>query len=204
MVDEKMGRKYELRQRADAMAATRRRIAEATIELHGSIGPARTTIAGIAALAGVQRHTVYRHFPTDEDLFAACSTQYWEQHPWPDPQGWSVIEPATTRLAVALGDLYAFYTAVAPMLSNVLRDAEAVPVAARTLQPYHVYLDQVIAVLTAAFPVGPDGQPILDAAVRHATAFGTWQSLAGQQRLATADAITLMTAMIQGTQVAGR
>ena len=77
-------RKYELKQRAAEMAETRLRITEAAVELHGTIGPARTTVSAIAERAGVQRHTVYRHFPTDADLFGACSAHYVAANPLPD------------------------------------------------------------------------------------------------------------------------
>src|SRR3954470_17114477 len=81
-------RKYELRKRAEDVAATRRRITEAAVALHGGVGPARTTVSAVAKRAGVQRHTVYRHFPTDADLFAACSTHFAQVNPLPDPAGW--------------------------------------------------------------------------------------------------------------------
>jgi AcrR family transcriptional regulator len=196
VVDEKECRKYELRQRADAMAVTRQRIIDAAIELHGTVGPARTTIAGIAQVAGVQRHTVYRHFPTEEDLFGACSAHYWERHPWPDPATWAVIEPAEERLTKALADLYAFYAEVEPMLSNVLRDVETVPVVAGALEPYRSYLDDVTCVLVPAFLGERRRTPMADAAVSHATAFHTWQSLVRHNALCPADAVALMTTLI--------
>jgi len=80
---EKGTRRYQLRKRADAMQATRRRITEAAVELHGSVGPARTTLSAVAERAGVQRQTVYRHFPTDDDLFDACSGHFAATHPLP-------------------------------------------------------------------------------------------------------------------------
>ena len=76
MSSEKTTRPYTLRKRADAMAATRERITEAAMDLHGSVGPSRTTITAVAERAGVQRQTVYRHFATEEDLFAACSGHF--------------------------------------------------------------------------------------------------------------------------------
>src|SRR3954454_13274217 len=62
-----MPRKYDLGRRADAKADTRRRITEAAVDLHATVGPARTTISAIAERAGVQRLTVYRHFPEEAD-----------------------------------------------------------------------------------------------------------------------------------------
>ena len=85
-------RKYELKKRAETMAQTRRRITEAAVELHGTIGPAQTTMSAVAEKAGVQRHTLYRHFPTEADLFGACSTHFFTENPLPDPESWQAIE----------------------------------------------------------------------------------------------------------------
>jgi AcrR family transcriptional regulator len=57
-------RPYRKRLRAEQEEETRERITKAAVKLHGTIGPARTTISGVAEEAGVQRATVYRHFPT--------------------------------------------------------------------------------------------------------------------------------------------
>src|SRR3954469_25499068 len=119
-------RRYELRKRAEDMADTHRRITEAAIELHGSVGPSRTTLSAVAKRAGVERRTLYRHFPTEGDLFAACSSHYFAAHPWPDLESWRAVRDPQERLARALDELYAYYERTAPMLSNVLRDAELV------------------------------------------------------------------------------
>ena len=84
-------RKYELKKRAEDMAETHLRITEAAIELHGTVGPSRTTLSAVAERAGVERRTLYRHFPTEADLFAACSTHYFAANPWPDLDGWRAI-----------------------------------------------------------------------------------------------------------------
>src|SRR4051812_29545713 len=51
-------RKYELKKRADGMAETHLRITEAAIELHGTVGPSRTTLSAVAKRAGVERRTL--------------------------------------------------------------------------------------------------------------------------------------------------
>ena len=66
-------RRYEKKRRAELEAETRRRITETAVELHGTLGPARTSISAVAERAGVRRSTVYRHFPDEEALFHACS-----------------------------------------------------------------------------------------------------------------------------------
>ena len=105
----KVPRPYEKRARAAAERETRRRITEATVELHRTVGPARTTISAVAQRAGVQRATVYRHFPTDGDLFAACSAHWIGLHPYPAPDAWAGIEDPEQRTLTALCELYAYY-----------------------------------------------------------------------------------------------
>lgn len=118
-------RPYRQSRRADNQAQTRRRITEAAIELHGSIGPARTTLSAIADLAGVQRATVYRHFPDERAILTACSTHFATLHPRPDPALWADTEDPPARLRVALDAFYSWYEEVAPMLANIIRDAPA-------------------------------------------------------------------------------
>src|ERR687895_1195492 len=101
-------RRYELKKRAERLADTRRRITEATIELHRTVGPAATQISEIARRAGVRRMTVYNHFPDEATLFAACSAHWRALHPAPDLARWRVIAEPGERLRVGLGELYAW------------------------------------------------------------------------------------------------
>src|SRR5918912_798430 len=114
-------RKYELKKRAEGLAETRRRITETTVELHRTVGPAATRISEVARRAGVQRVTVYNHFPDDASLFAACSAHWRDLHPAPDPTAWD------GDLRTALHELYAWYRETEPMTANVLRDAQTLP-----------------------------------------------------------------------------
>ena len=123
-----MPRRYEMKRRAEQVERTRLRITEAAVELHGTIGPARTTITAIAERAGVDRLTVYRHFPTEDALFAACSAHWLGAHPYPDPAPWAAIADPRARLAGALGDLYAWYRENHTMMERVLGDAADGPV----------------------------------------------------------------------------
>src|SRR5437763_4262591 len=111
-------RKYELKQRAERQQETRRRIVEAAIELHRTKGPARTTLSDIARLAGVQRHTLYRHFPDERSLFMACSGRFTESNPGPDPAAWLRIAEPERRLRRGLDDLYDYYERTGDMLTS--------------------------------------------------------------------------------------
>ena len=108
-------RKYELKARAESQRRTRERIVEATMELHGEVGPAKTTIAEIARRAGVQRLTVYTHFPDETQLFNACSAHWRALHPLPDLAGAMALEDPRERIRAALEALYGWYRSTEPM-----------------------------------------------------------------------------------------
>jgi AcrR family transcriptional regulator len=163
-----MTRKYELKQRAEQVDKTRRRIVEATLDLHLTHGPAGTPIAEVARRAGVQRRTVYNHFPDDASLFAACSAHWRALHPPPDPGSW-------TDLRQALRELYGWYRETEPMTANALRDAEVLPSLRGVIEAgLGAYLEAVRDVL--AKEAGRNRE--VDAAVRLVTDFHTWRSLA--------------------------
>jgi AcrR family transcriptional regulator len=196
MSAERATRRYELRKRAVAMQDTRRRITEAAVELHGTLGPARTTISAVADRAGVQRQTVYRHFPTEEDLFAACSGHFAETHPRPDVESWAAIADPAARLEAALDELYAYYEGSEAMYTNLLRDETLVaPVAAR-LPHFRAYLDDAARVLAAGWGARGGRRALVVAAARHAVDFHTWRSLARDGGVRRAGVVELASAMV--------
>jgi AcrR family transcriptional regulator len=117
-------RGYRLGKRADRQQETRKRIVEAAVDLHSTLGPARTTVAQIAERAGVQRHTYYAHFPEERDLFLACSGHALARDPLPDPESWRAVPPGGERLRLGLAELYRWYARNASMAACVIRDAE--------------------------------------------------------------------------------
>ncbi len=191
-------RKYALKKRADEMAETRRRITEAAVELHGTVGPARTTLSAVAERAGVQRHTVYRHFASEEALFEACSAHYFAAHPWPDLEDWRAIRDPHERLALALNDLYAYYERTEPMFSNVLRDAELIDALRPTLVPLEGFMADATEILAAGRSARGRRRNVLVAALRHALDFQTWRSLVAAGRITRAEAVELVTALVEG------
>ena len=122
-----MPRAYKQGKRAEAAAETRHRIVDATIDLHRTLGPRRTTVAEIARKAGVGRVTVYKHFPDDAALVMASQTEWLTKHPPPDAGQWSMILDPDARLRVALRELYLWYFDTEPMTGNVMRDGAGMP-----------------------------------------------------------------------------
>ncbi len=188
-------RKYELKKRAEQMGETRLRITEAAIELHGTVGPSRTTLSAVAERAGVERRTLYRHFPTETDLFAACSTHYFAANPWPDLGEWRAIRDPRQRLERALDELYAYYERTEPMFSNVLRDAELVDFARDAVAPLYAYLEEATEILVAGRRARGRKRQLLRGALRHALAFSTWHSLSSDG-IGRSDAARLVTALV--------
>lgn len=184
-------RSYTLRRRADSQEATRRRIVEATVQLHRSAGPAHTTISAIAQVAGVQRHTVYRHFPHETALFQACAAHFLATQPPPDPDAWAGIESPSERMRTGLEALYSYYEANQQMIANVLRDSALVPVGAG-FRALHA------AASNALLLSHPSGRPppAFAIGVRLATDFRTWQALGPPSALSPRESADLMLRML--------
>jgi AcrR family transcriptional regulator len=194
-------RPYRLRARADGQALTRRRITEAAVELHGSIGPARTTIRAIADRAGVERLTVYRHFPDERALYTACSSHFIEEHPPPDLAAPIAVADPATRLEGVLLALYGYYRQTEPMMSALLRDAPSVPLVADYLGPYVAMLHELADQLAAGWRDAREPR-LPRAAIGHALAFSTWRSLCLDQNLTDAEAAAIM-AIVVGEAAGG-
>jgi AcrR family transcriptional regulator len=190
-------RKYTKRRRAESEHETRQRITEAAVALHGDVGPARTTISAIADRAGVQRATVYRHFPDEESLFAACSGHYAALNPPPDLTAWSDEKDVDARLRRALTELYAWYARTEPMLQNVLRDEQLVPAIAAPLARRRAYLGMVVDALLTGRPERGHARRRVKAALTHAISFPTWQSLVRDNGLTDTESVSLMVGMVE-------
>jgi AcrR family transcriptional regulator len=190
-------RAYRMRRRAESQLETRRRITESAVELHGTLGPSRTSMSAVAARAGVRRSTVYRHFPDEVALFDACSAHWAAANPPPDLADWAAIASPGDRLAVALEELYGFYGRAAPMLENLLRDEQLVPIVRERLAAFHGYLTAAAETLMAGRPSRGATRRRLRAALGHAVELSTWRSLVVEQGLDPAEARRLMCAFVQ-------
>ncbi len=188
-------RRYQLRKRAERQALTRRRIVDAALGLHGQVGPVRTTVSAIAIRAGVERLTVYRHFPDERALLAACADDLFARNPLPDMNGWFVERHPPVRLRRALGDLYAWYRATEPIAAQLLRDAQELPALQAGLRPLTDSLAALPAALSEGWPTfGQNGRARLAGVIGHAVEVGTWQSLAVRRGLSDDEAADLLVA----------
>jgi AcrR family transcriptional regulator len=188
-----MNRKYQLKERARRQAETRQRIVEAAVDLHTSVGPARTSISAIAERAGVERHTVYAHFPDGRTLYRACSEHWRATHPLPDFESLAAIEDPESRLRRSLTELYAWYDAVEGDLALFARDT-FIPENAELLSEDTDRVAGFGDVLARGWP----RRKSVRAAIGHALDFETWRSLVRRQGLSRAQAVDAMTRLVAG------
>lgn len=191
-------RKYEKKARAEAEAQTRLRITESAVELHGTLGPAQTSMSAVAEHAGVRRSTLYRHFPDERALFGACSAHWAEANPPPDIGRWAEIEDPDERLEAALAELYAFYGRTEEMLDKLLRDAPTVPVVDELMGGLRAFLAEGEKILMRGRGLRGNAAKRTRAAIGHALAFRTWQDLTRVQGLDDDQAVELMSALVDG------
>jgi AcrR family transcriptional regulator len=189
-------RPYRKRRRAELEAETRLRITEAAVHLHGSVGPARTTVSAVADRAGVQRATVYRHFPDEDALFEACSSHWLSQHPLPDPAAWEAIDEPAERLRTALDQLYGWYEQGEYMLEKTTRDVAVVPALQPSMEAFADGLDAAADAIVRNRPERGARRRRLRAAAGHALAFETWRSLTRRQGLSRSEAVALMVGFV--------
>ena len=193
----KTTRRYRKRRRAELEEETRRRITEAAVELHRSVGPARTTISAIADRAGVQRATVYRHFPDELSLFSACSAHYQAANPPPDPGMWNEVGDPDERAAIALAQLYDWYARTEAMLENVTRDRALVPPLDKVMDDFGRYYDAAAEVLLERRPERGRRRKLARAAIGHALEYETWRSLVRRQGLGRDEAVEMGVRLIR-------
>jgi AcrR family transcriptional regulator len=191
-----MTRKYDMKRRAERQEETRQRIVEATIELHQSVGMVRTTISAVAEKAGVQRLTVYRHFPNERALFSACTEHWSATNPPPDPASWTQIAAPEERLRRALVEVYTYYRRTEPMIANVVRDAEVHPLTREMSEPFFQLFERMRYVLATGWGLEDEQRALLLAVLGHALDFQTWRSLTRLQALSDEQAIEVMVGTI--------
>lgn len=112
--------------RAEAVESTRRRILEATMAVHDEQGIVAGRWPDIAERAGVSLATIYRHFPTLEDLVTACGELTIELVDPPSPeQAKDVFRGARSRrdrIERLVQETFSFYERAGRVVDNVRRD----------------------------------------------------------------------------------
>lgn len=182
-----MARAYTLKRRAEQQADTRQRIVEAAVHLHSTVGPASTTTSMIAEAAGVQRHTVYAHFPDAWSMVMACSGHLFDRDPLPKLSAFQEIAGPKERLDACLSALYPWYRRNAEVIAAVLRDAEHHQL---TREIAEFRMGATMAGYGALIGAGAAAQA--QALWRLALSFHTWRTLALEAQLSDDQAASAM------------
>ena len=188
-----MTRPYTLRRRAEKQAETRLRIVEAAVELHGQVGPALTTFSMVAERAGVQRHTLYAHFPDERALLVACSGLALGRDPLPEAAPWRAIEDRSERLRAGLSAIYGWYERNAELAACVLRDAEV-----HSLTREIVELQMGPSIAAYHDVLGAKLEARQHTLLQLALSFFTWRTLVRDGGLETSAAVEAMVEAIGG------
>lgn len=191
-------RKYTKRRRAEQEAATRERIAAAAAALHAETGPRDTTVSAVAARAGVQRLTVYRHFPDEAALFRACTAHWLAENPPPDPAEWRDWPDAAERTRAALVALYAYYRRTSDMWRLAYRDRDDVAALREPMGEFERYLDDIRDDLLQRWQAGDRATATTRPVLGHLQSYSTWRSLDGEG-LSDADMADLAVAWLRCT-----
>ena len=189
-------RPYRMKRRAESQEQTRRRITESAVELHGTLGPSRTSMSAVAEHAGVRRSTLYRHFPDEAALFDACTAHWAASNPPPDLAAWSMVDDPDERLTAALGEIYAFYQRTEAMLENLFRDEVTVPIVRERFAAFRGYFAAAQDTLMTGRQLRGAAKLRTRAVLGHAIAFSTWKSLVREQGLDDDAVVELMSALV--------
>lgn len=121
-------RKYDRRSRLAAAEETRRRIVSAAAELHAEHGALGTSHEMIARRAGVSLPTVYKYFPSKDDLIPHCTGLVLGECPVRlDESVFAAAGDVPSRLRALARRVFEFHEYAAPWLRWSAHDATQLP-----------------------------------------------------------------------------
>jgi AcrR family transcriptional regulator len=153
-------RKYQMTRRSAAVEQTRARIIAATVAAHRELGIDATSWEEIARRAGLGVGTVYRHFPTLDQLLPACGEVVGQTLALPaadDIRGLFAGATGTrTRIERLVAEAFGIYQRGAPFIDNIRRERGQLP----QLEDYHQHIEATLDALTreALHPLTPRPQ----------------------------------------------
>jgi AcrR family transcriptional regulator len=183
--------------RAASVEETRRRIVDATLDLHTSQGILATSWEDIARRADVAPATVYRHFPTLDELLPACGEQSMQQLALPSDEQIAERFRGTRsrreRLRRLIEELFGLYERGGHVLHAVRRERALLA----PLQRDHEEIEQRLDALTAAAlePSELGEQEI--AVVRALTDYDAWAALRARG-ITGPDAVDVVAGLLEG------
>jgi AcrR family transcriptional regulator len=186
-------RKYDMGKRAAAAAETRRRIVDATRALHAEQGIAATSYDDVAARAGVGVGTVYRHFPSLDELIPACGRAVASVLALPAPGDAEAVfagMEGEARIARLVDEVFEIYERGAPALRAVRREPDAHPAVRQTADALEASLAALVEAALAPLDAGDEERRLVRALID----LGTWDALRAQGVEPAPAVVALLTA----------
>ena len=195
-----MPRKYSKERRTASIDETRDRIINATMVLHDEKGILSTSMQDIAARAGVALGTVYRHFPSLDDLVPACGTRKMELNPPPTAEAFAgLVDEA--RIATLYAALYAHYEATERGYFVGYAEASKLPVLKSFMEEADAYRRSLVAEAMRPFPASEQDMGLAVAMADFYTWFAFYR--AGYSSAAAAEVAADIVVRQVGRQEAG-
>ena len=182
-------RPYRMERRRELVDRTRQRITEAAVRLHTSVGPSETSISAVADAAGVTRLTLYRHFPSKDELFVACMSHWRGLHPPPDLDALRARPSFEDRVRSAVAEQYRWYAENANDLYPIYRDAAFTPASNRAAR--RANNDRIVETAIGDARLSRGAKRRVRAALGHLIGFWTWRSLVVDQGLSSREAAAM-------------
>ncbi len=180
-------RKYELGKRTEAIEETRRRIIDATFDLHREKGVVATSMQDVAERADVALRTVYNHYPTIDDLVAGCTNRVISLLSPPTPEIFGGLDTFEERMRRLVEELFAMYERGSAMIEVARCEQSEVAGLADYVASEAAMREELVR--EALRPFKPHGRT-----VREATAladFYVWKAFT-QQNLTTRQAVDVV------------
>lgn len=179
--------------RAAGVDATRQSIVEAAKELHAKDGVIGTSFEAIAERAGVAQGTVYRHFPTLDELIPACARTIHVLKPiHPEQAGEAVpaLPRPSQRLEWLVRGTCDCYERDGGWINAARREEDLVPALGEIGKIQRESLRVLVEAALAGTDIDPDVVPVLAALID----FPFWRSLrdAGLSEAMAADQISAL------------
>ena len=154
-------RKYTMDKRKAAVQETQQRIVEATLALHAEKGIFGTSWQDIAHRADVSVGTVYKHFPSLDELVPACGELMYAITRPPSledaPRIFAGADSTEERLGRLISELFDFYERGAPYIETDFQERRLPAVV-----EWEAYMRSIIAGLVreALVSAGPDERTV--------------------------------------------
>jgi CheY-like chemotaxis protein len=157
----------------------------------------------VAGPGGVQRPSVYAHFPDGPAIFRAGTAHWLHLNPLPDHERWTAIASFDDRVETAIRDVHAWWERTADDLIPVMADMGRVAAMAEAIDFWRERTGDWVAAVLAGHGLRGRRRARTEAALRHALALETWRSLTAPDGMTPSEAVRLLSGFVRQAAAKG-